>query len=95
MNPESRKYHWNPHSKYYEQGILNPVSGIRNRQIVLDELTWCGVGWCVCGVGIVSIQIKDRHTQLRLRSLAALSRHALSGTCRWRWYGFLPRCFEQ
>ena len=29
-----------------------------------------------------------------LQSLAAVSRHDLTGTCRWMWYGFLPLCLE-
>ena len=59
MNPESRFQ--DLRTRNLESSIWNPES-----TDCLGWITWYGMGWCVCGVGIVSIQITDCHTQLSL-----------------------------
>ena len=81
----------NPRLWNLEFSSMNPESRfqvLRTRN--LESSIWDGVGW-----GLWAYKSKTVTRSFRLRSLAALSRHDLSGTCRWMWYGFLPSCFEQ
>ena len=54
-----------------------------------------GMGLRGRGGGVLwGYKSKTATSSFCLQSLAAVSRHDLTGTCRWMWYGFLPLCLE-